>query len=160
MLIKRKLRPHSDIVVTVLWGFEMSGAEEKRKSVRKRTLKKGTIVFNNRYCSASCTVRNESETGVLLEIDNNHLIPSHVELNIIPGTIYRPIQVMWRTEEAIGVKYVDMDKSEAPAVPDDIDAADVVEEPKPAPPRPIETLSGDYLDRRNSGVKDRRKAEK
>lgn len=136
----------------------MSQSQDQRKSDRKRTLKKGTIVFSNRYCSANCTVRNESELGALLMVSDNHLIPSYIELNIYPGRTYRPAQVMWRTLDFIGVKFLDVLKGSAPAVPEDINQVDVIVEPEPAPPRPIEELQWDGVERRVSGVVDRRRS--
>ena len=136
----------------------MSGAETKRNVERKRTLKKGTIVFNNRYCSANCTVRNESETGALLVVSDNHLIPSRVELNVYPGAIYRPVQVMWRTKDAVGVKFKDVENSKAPDVPEDYDMADVVIEAAPSSTHPVESPVADRVERRANNLPDRRKS--
>ncbi|MEP3525917.1 MAG: hypothetical protein ABJ081_03580 [Hyphomicrobiales bacterium] len=134
----------------------MSQPEEKRTSQRTRTLKKGTILFNNRYSSASCMIRNESEAGLLLKIYDNHLIPSHFELNVHPNPLSRSVQVMWRTEEFMGVKFTDILEGDAPSVPDDINQSDVVPEPTPPEPQPIDGEPWKGQERRISNVPDRR----
>lgn len=97
----------------------MTENSEKRASSRHRTLKKGKIVFNNRYCSADCTIRNESETGALLLVTQNHIIPTQFELNVYPGTAYRPVQIVWRTADALGVRFLDRAGSVSPPMPKD-----------------------------------------
>lgn len=88
--------------------------EERRKSERRRSLKKGLIAFNDRYCSTACTVRNESEGGALLMVSQNQVIPSVFELKVQPARDYRFAEVIWRTPDAMGVKYADAASSQVP----------------------------------------------
>lgn len=92
----------------------MSENQNRRSSTRSRTLKKGEVAFNNRFSTMAVKVRNESETGALLIVDQNHAIPSEFELTIYPGKKYRPAAVAWRTPEAIGVKFLDVLEAVAP----------------------------------------------
>lgn len=111
----------------------MTEHADKRASIRYRTLKKGKIVFRERYCSADCMVRNESETGALLLVTQNHIIPAEFELNVYPGTSYRPVQIVWRSPEALGVRFLDEAASAAPTMPKD--AKLELHGPQPADPK-------------------------
>jgi hypothetical protein len=54
--------------------------DERRASPRRRVLKPGRIVFNDNRSVINCTVRNVSETGALLKVENALNIPSEFTL--------------------------------------------------------------------------------
>ncbi|HWA18069.1 MAG TPA: PilZ domain-containing protein [Devosia sp.] len=54
--------------------------DEKRASPRRRVLKAGRIVFNDKQSVINCTVRNLSETGALLKVENALSVPSEFTL--------------------------------------------------------------------------------
>jgi hypothetical protein len=54
--------------------------DEKRRSPRRRVLKTGSIVFNGGRSVMSCTLRNISDHGALLKLDNTLSIPSQFVL--------------------------------------------------------------------------------
>lgn len=84
----------------------MPQESERRASPRKRALKKGVIAFQDRYCSAECTVRNESATGALLLVSQNQVIPNTFELKVHPEREFRVAEAIWRTPDEMGVRYV------------------------------------------------------
>ncbi|MEP6443374.1 MAG: hypothetical protein ABJ034_00660 [Hyphomicrobiales bacterium] len=99
--------------------------EERRAAPRARALKKGTIAFKERYCSAECMVRNESESGALLMVSQNQVIPNVFELKVYPERDFRIVEAIWRTPDAMGVRYA----GQVPAAPVAAPAAPVVAPP-------------------------------
>jgi hypothetical protein len=65
---------------------------QRRTAPRKRTLKKGRIVFNNRRSVIDCTVRNLSDGGALLLVNSLIGIPDSFDLTIdSDSTTMRPM---------------------------------------------------------------------
>lgn len=81
--------------------------EERRVVPRTRALKKGMIAFKDRYCSTECMIRNESESGALLMVSQNQVIPNIFELKVYPAREFRIVEAIWRTPEAMGIRYVE-----------------------------------------------------
>ncbi|MEP3630733.1 MAG: hypothetical protein ABJN04_12085 [Hyphomicrobiales bacterium] len=112
--------------------------EERRAAPRARALKKGTIAFKERYCSAECMVRNESESGALLMVSQNQVIPNVFELKVYPERDFRIVEAIWRTPDAMGVRYAGQVPA-APAAPVAAPAAPVAAPAAPvaAPAAPV-----------------------
>jgi len=81
--------------------------KERRVAPRVRALKKGVIAFQNRYCSSECMIKNETENGALLMVSQNHVIPNVFELKVYPESDFRVVEAIWRTPDAMGIRYVD-----------------------------------------------------
>ncbi|MEM8839874.1 MAG: hypothetical protein AAGE89_17430 [Pseudomonadota bacterium] len=81
--------------------------EEKRHEKRHRTLKRGMVVFKDRSLSSEVTIRNESPHGALLYVDEHQFIPNYIELREYPSPNYRPAKIIWRSEIALGIKFLD-----------------------------------------------------
>jgi Tfp pilus assembly protein PilZ len=79
--------------------------EDKRSSQRRRTLKAARLVFGNLDRVFDCTIRNLSEGGVMVKVDNNHLIPDEILLYIDGDSIRRPARVAWRGDKEIGLEF-------------------------------------------------------
>lgn len=79
--------------------------EERRRAPRMRTLKAGRIVIHNGTQVYDCMVRNTSEGGVLLKVPNTHQVPEAFLLYIDTDRIRRPVKVVWRTADQIGVSF-------------------------------------------------------
>jgi PilZ domain len=78
--------------------------DERRRFPRRRALKTGRIVFNNRHSAIDCAVRNLSAHGALLLLPNVVDIPNDFEL-YIDGT-YHPAHVVWRKSNgSLGVTW-------------------------------------------------------
>lgn len=80
-------------------------SDEKRVAPRKRVLKAGTIVFNNRSSTLSCTVRDLSDTGARLRVQKGHAVPSRFELRIEVDGFEVPCTVAWKKGEDVGVVF-------------------------------------------------------
>lgn len=79
---------------------------ENRKRKRVSTLKKGQLIFNNSHCVVDCTVRNISETGACLELPCFIELPDTLTL-MIPGGPKRECEVMWVSNNKLGVRFFD-----------------------------------------------------
>jgi PilZ domain len=77
---------------------------EPRRSLRQRVLKAGTISFGH-AAVIDCTVRNVSDTGANLEIENSVGIPDNFMLVISKDNLKRPCHVVWRSARRIGIRF-------------------------------------------------------
>jgi len=82
-------------------------ADNKRRSPRKRTLRGGRIILGNLTSTFECKMRNVSDSGALLMIDNAADIPDtfFVAIDFQPGR--RPCRVAWRKMNQLGVEFLD-----------------------------------------------------
>ena len=78
--------------------------DDKRKAVRHRTLKAGTINFN-RGASIDCRVRNLSPGGACLEVASQAGIPDDFVLAVESDQLKQPCHVIWRTATRMGVEF-------------------------------------------------------
>ena len=97
--------------------------QERRAAPRTRALKKGVIAFKDRYCSTECMTRNESDAGALLMVSQNQVIPNTFELKVYPDRDFRIAEAIWRTPDAMGIRYVEP-RVAAPTAPSQWDGAD------------------------------------
>jgi len=74
---------------------------EKRSSRRRRVLKAGTIEFGGG--ALSCTVRDRSDTGAMLDVPSPIGIPDHFVL--AADGLRIPCRVIWRKERRIGIAF-------------------------------------------------------
>jgi hypothetical protein len=81
------------------------GDQDKRIAARKRVLKGGTIVFNNRSSTLPCTVRDISDTGARLRVAKGLAVPHHFDLLIEVDGLEAPCTVAWKRGEDIGVTF-------------------------------------------------------
>lgn len=78
--------------------------EERRKILRRRTLKAGSITFN-RAAGIDCSIRNLSPAGAMLEVASQVGIPDNFVLVIETGHLTLPCHVIWRTATRMGVEF-------------------------------------------------------
>lgn len=77
---------------------------ENRPS-RRRVLKTGVIAFADRFRSFPCTVRDLSEAGARLRVDNPAMVPHHFELLIEQDGFEAECEIAWRQDREIGVHF-------------------------------------------------------
>jgi len=78
---------------------------EKRKNLRRKTLKGGSILFG--FAPAvDCVIRNLSEVGACLQLGSASGIPDQFILIIKPESIRRSCGVAWRRTNRIGVSFI------------------------------------------------------
>jgi hypothetical protein len=78
--------------------------EERRKLLRHKTLKAGTIAFN-RAGGVDCRVRNLSPAGACLEVASQIGIPNAFVLVVDVDHLKTPCHVIWRTATRLGVAF-------------------------------------------------------
>src|SRR3974390_687717 len=74
--------------------------EHQKRRQRLRALKGGSILFYN-GAAFDCTVRNLSETGARIEVENPVGIPDKFKLIIKSKKLERACHVMWRKAKEI-----------------------------------------------------------
>ncbi|WP_417668014.1 PilZ domain-containing protein [Roseibium sp.] len=79
--------------------------DEQRQTNRKRTLKGGRIVFGGLSQVFDCTIRNTSETGALLVLPSTLGVPGAFLLYVDNECTRRPVEVVWRREDRMGVRF-------------------------------------------------------
>lgn len=77
-----------------------------RREARRRVLKAGIIAFNNRFATLTCMVRDLSEHGARLRVDNPMMVPSHFELIIELDGFEVDCELVWRHDNEIGVRFL------------------------------------------------------
>jgi hypothetical protein len=77
---------------------------ERRKVLRRRTLKAGSIAIN-RAGRIDCRVRNMSPAGAMLEVASQVGIPDDFVLVVAHDNLTQPCHVIWRTATRLGVEF-------------------------------------------------------
>jgi PilZ domain len=78
---------------------------EHRKSPRRRTYKVARIAFQGGRAMNHCLVRDLSDTGACLAIENPIGIPDSFNLVFDSGERSRMCQVIWRDKKQIGIEF-------------------------------------------------------
>ena len=77
---------------------------EKRAAQRHRVFKGGTITFEG--SGVACTVRNISDSGAAIDLENPGLLPQSFTLSITRDNFVRHCRTVWRTDRRIGLAFV------------------------------------------------------
>jgi PilZ domain len=110
--ILRNFELHADLVYSckIQSGFTRSTALETSPNLKKRArpsrrniLRAGKINFANG--SVTCTVRNISATGALIEVATATETPKTFTLILEMETTERPCTIVWRKRAQIGVRF-------------------------------------------------------
>ena len=78
---------------------------ENRDSPRKRLLKGGVIAFSARHATLPCVVRDISETGARLQVEQASTVPDTFELIVDLDGLEVPCAVVWRKLNEVGVAF-------------------------------------------------------
>jgi diguanylate cyclase (GGDEF)-like protein len=79
--------------------------DERRQESRRRTLKAGKIVFNNKRSVFDCLVRNLSENGACLQIDSSIDLPTEFDLYIRGEPGKRSCHLVWLSDTRAGIDF-------------------------------------------------------
>ncbi len=85
--------------------------DERRAAPRIRTLKRARVVFNNRFSTIDCVVRNLSNTGALLTVETSVQLPKQFEIAIDEREL-RPARLVYRRETFAGIHFLDVGAEE------------------------------------------------
>ncbi len=78
----------------------------QRSAPRSRSLLKGRLIFPNRQSTMDCIVRDISDGGARLELYHNDLVPDHFDLYVPLKETTFPVEVRWRQNSELGVRFV------------------------------------------------------
>jgi hypothetical protein len=81
--------------------------EERRALHRSRTYLAARIAFNDRYCTASCLVRNMSQNGAKLVFSAAALIPNEFDVIIPDKGESRRGRIVWRNYLEAGIAFLE-----------------------------------------------------
>jgi hypothetical protein len=75
-----------------------------RKSVRRRALKEGKLIFGHGHSVVDCVIDNESVGGAHVRVQSSHGMPEEFYLAEATRGIIHRAEVAWRTTTSIGLK--------------------------------------------------------
>jgi len=76
---------------------------ERRTTSRRRVYYGGRIAFHARTSTLDCIVRNVSESGARVELDNPAVLPDQVDLTIARQGVSYFARIVWRRANMAGV---------------------------------------------------------
>jgi hypothetical protein len=79
--------------------------DERRHQSRTRSLKGASIAFNNHSSTIDCVVKNLSDDGACLEVENSVGVPETFELVLNQNHVHKPSRVIWRVLRRVGVAF-------------------------------------------------------
>lgn len=79
--------------------------DERRGAVRRPTFKAGEIVLDDGR-RVACVVRNISDSGCLIKLDNADALPDYVAIRIDLDASPRPAEIVWRSTTLAGAMFV------------------------------------------------------
>lgn len=94
---------------------EMSEADRmknRRRDLRRRTLKRGILILNHGYSTVNCVIRDMSDSGVRVAVEGRFLAPDHMELMIADTDRKRPVEKRWQRDNQLGLMFLDRDEAE------------------------------------------------
>lgn len=71
---------------------------------RFRTIRSGTIIFDDKTCTMPCIIKNLSKDGAKLQTDNAFLCPNSFKLSLKDGLTFN-CAVKWRKDSSLGVAF-------------------------------------------------------
>jgi hypothetical protein len=78
---------------------------EQRRAQRESTYKAARIGSGSGRAALHCGVRNLSDTGACLRVDDTHAVPESFHLVFDSGEPSRQCRVVWRNARQVGVRF-------------------------------------------------------
>ena len=78
---------------------------EGRVAIRKRTLLGAKIIFNDGHSVFDCLIRNLSDTGAMIQIENPLAAPNAFKLQLSDDRLLA-CAVRWRKINSMGVEFI------------------------------------------------------
>lgn len=91
-------------ITTKSVGIDGEVFDDRRKQLRRRVLKGGTLRFNNGFSAFECVVRNQSARGARLAFGEASAVPAYFDLRIAGEERPRRVRVRWRSATDVGVE--------------------------------------------------------
>ena len=89
--------------------------DQRRASIRSRTLLEGRVLLGSRVSPVECTVRDISETGARITFVDPVPLPPEFELQVPKRKIARQVRVVWSNEKSHGLMFVEEQGAGRPA---------------------------------------------
>jgi hypothetical protein len=83
----------------------LSAVTEQRRSRRQRVFKAGKISFHNDWADLDCIVRDLSDKGAGLIVENPATIPERFTLTVQSSLITQSCRIVWRSANRMGVTF-------------------------------------------------------
>lgn len=80
--------------------------QERRSFHRGRTYLSGRIIFNNRFSTMDCLVRNMSQSGAKLIISSTVMVPVEFDLLVHNKGDSRRARLIWRSDTEMGIALI------------------------------------------------------
>ncbi|MFA6964891.1 PilZ domain-containing protein [Bosea sp. (in: a-proteobacteria)] len=78
----------------------------RRREARTRVFEGASVVFNGRQSVLACTVRNWSETGAMVRMQDWIALPDTFEVQIADKADGRRVRQCWRRGDDVGVMFL------------------------------------------------------
>lgn len=78
---------------------------ENREFTRRRALRSGRLLWQNRSCSLDCVIRDQSDGGVRIRVAAISQLPREVELHLPTDMQVRPCEVRWQRGQEVGLRF-------------------------------------------------------
>lgn len=78
----------------------------RRADHRRRVLKGANLYFNNGYGAYDCTVKNMSEGGAMVKMEDSSGLPTVFDFNLKGDTAARSATISWRKNGMAGIKFL------------------------------------------------------
>ena len=86
-------------------SVDLAHIEERRGAVRAPTFKAGEVLLPDGV-GIDCIVRNVSESGCLIKLENAATLPERVRVRIDLDTPPRPVEIVWRSTTLAGAMFI------------------------------------------------------
>ena len=80
--------------------------DELRVETRQRTLEPGFIVTRGDIRGIGCTIRDISEDGARLRVENGHALPLHFTLKTETDPVGYSCEIVWRKSDEVGIRFI------------------------------------------------------
>jgi hypothetical protein len=84
----------------------MSTDSDRRQGARRRAPAVGTITSEDGARVYACATDNISESGALLHVATDALLPTFFKLSVPDEKLDRHCKMVWRIERQIGVAFI------------------------------------------------------
>lgn len=85
--------------------IDLVNLEERRASVRQPTFKAGEIILDDGE-ALDCVVRNLSESGCMIKVENANALPDSVLIRIDRDMPARRAEIVWRSTALAGALFL------------------------------------------------------
>ena len=83
-----------------------TAGDDLRIETRQRTLEPGFIVTHSDASGIGCTIRDFSDSGARLRVENGYQLPPTFKLKTETDPVGNHCEVVWRKSDEVGVRFI------------------------------------------------------